>query len=55
MLCCCIFHDLCNELFRLDSLKEEEQQIEQELTDAQKRLDEKRELISQVERDLKPL
>ena len=42
-------------LFRLDSLKKEEQQIEQEVTDAQRRLDEKRELISQIERDLKPL
>ena len=42
-------------IFRLDSLKKEEQQIEQEVTDAQRRLDEKRELISQIERDLKPL
>ena len=42
-------------LFRLDSLKKEEQQIEQEVTDAQSKLDEKRELISQIERDLKPL
>jgi hypothetical protein len=40
---------------RLESLKKEEQLMEEELADVQKRLDEKRETIAQIERDLKPL
>lgn len=40
---------------RLESLKKDEELIEQELSDVNERLEEKKKAIHEIERDLKPL